>query len=56
VQASDGRAVEPVQETRPAAASDEKGDEVAGRSMVQNPHHAPGTLKPHTRVIRVGNV
>jgi hypothetical protein len=48
VQARDDRAVQPVQETRPAAASDEKGDEVAGRSVVQNLHHAPGIRKPHT--------
>ena len=38
--ACDDRAVQPVQETFPAAASDEQGDEVAGRSVVQNPHHA----------------
>jgi len=48
-QTRDDRAVQPVQETRPAAASDEKGDEVAGRSVVQNLHHATVIRKPHTR-------
>jgi hypothetical protein len=48
VQARDDRAVQPVQETRPAAASDEKGDEVASRSVVQNLHHTPWIRKPHT--------
>jgi hypothetical protein len=49
VQARDDRAVQPVQETRPAAASDEKGDEVASRSVVQDLHHALLIRKPHTR-------
>ena len=50
LQARDDRAVQPVQETRPAAASDEKGDEVASRSVVQNLHHAPLIRKAHTGV------
>jgi hypothetical protein len=48
VQARDDRAVQPVQETLSAAASDEKGDEVASRAVVQNLHHAPRIRKPHT--------
>jgi len=48
LQARDDRAVQPVQETRPTAASDEKGDEVASRSVVQNLHHATLIRKAHT--------
>jgi len=51
MQARDDRAVQPVQETLPATASDEKGDEVARRAVVQNLHHAPGIRKAHTRLI-----
>jgi hypothetical protein len=42
-----------VQETSPAAASDQKGDEVASRAMVQDLHHAEWIRKAHTGVIRI---
>ena len=47
-QAGDDRAIQPVQELLPAPAADKKGDEVAGRSMVQDLHHARRIRKVHT--------
>jgi hypothetical protein len=40
MQARDDRAVQPVQESLSAPASDEKGDEAVRHAMVQDLHHA----------------